>query len=81
MQFAIPSKGRAGRTKTQGVLSNAVFYVPENESESYKKAMPRSQVVAVPLEVKGITQTRNFILKEAKDRWIVMVDDDIKAQG
>lgn len=81
MQFAIPSKGRAGRTKTQGVLSNAVFYVPENESESYKKAMPRSKVVAVPLEVKGITQTRNFILKEAKDRWIVMVDDDIKAQG
>lgn len=81
MLFAIPSKGRAGRTKSQEVLADAVFYVPDNEADAYRKALPGHEVVAVPLEVKGITKTRNFILEHASDRWVVMVDDDVKSQG
>lgn len=81
MLFAIPSKGRAGRTKTQSVLMSAVFYVPENEAADYRRALPAHKVVGVPLDVKGITKTRNFILDNAGDRWVVMVDDDVKTQG
>lgn len=81
MQFAIPSKGRAGRTKSQTVLPQSVFYVPENEALDYRRALPSHQVIAVPNEIRGITKTRNWILQHCKERWVVMVDDDVKTQG
>ena len=31
--------------------------------------------------MKGITRTRNWILENSRDRWVVMIDDDVKAQG
>lgn len=81
MQFAIPSKGRAGKVKSVSVLPSAVLYVPEIEAAYYMRAYPGKQVVGVPSEIKGITATRNFILDHADDLWVVMVDDDLKNQG
>jgi len=38
-------------------------------------------VMAVPNDVKGITATRNWILKNCQDVYIVMMNDDLFAQG
>lgn len=80
MLFAIPSKGRPGRVKSQAVLPSARVYVPESEVADYVAAGARN-VVAVPDSVRGITRTRNYILEHADDRHVVMVDDDVKSQG
>jgi serine/threonine protein phosphatase PrpC len=79
MQIAIPSKGRAGQTKSDKVLPSAVMYVPESELHQYEQFC--ANVVAVPNDVKGITPTRNWILKNCGDEWVVFVDDDVKNYG
>lgn len=80
MLIAVPSKGRAGQVKTAKILPSCVVYVPELEVAAYKKAGSQ-QVVGVPNDVRGITKTRNWILRNTDDRHVVMVDDDVKAQG
>ena len=80
MLIAIPSKGRAGQVKTQKILQTAVVYVPALEKPAYEAA-GASNVVAVPNDVQGITATRNWILRNTDEQWVVMVDDDVKAQG
>lgn len=78
MLIAIPSKGRAGRTTSDKILPNAVFYVPESEIHQYNYI---KNVVGVPKEVKGITTTRNWIMKNTNEKYIVMIDDDAKNVG
>ena len=81
MQFAVPSKGRAGSVKTADVLSSCVLYVPRAEADDYRKSNPGQKVVGVPTRVKGITPTRNWILDNCGDERVVMIDDDVKVQG
>lgn len=79
MLIAIPSKGRAGRTKTDKILPNyGTFFVPESEIHQYSYV---KNVIGVPLSVKGITETRNWILRNSKDKWVVFLDDDVKNCG
>lgn len=80
MVIAVPSKGRAGKVKTQKVLPSCSVYVPDLEVDAYCAA-GTVNVVGVPNEVKGITQTRNWILRNTDDKRIVMVDDDVKHHG
>lgn len=80
MLIAVPSKGRAGQVKTQKIIPSCVVYVPELEVEAYRKAGTQN-VVGVPNEIRGITKTRNWILRNTDDRHVVMIDDDVKAQG
>lgn len=80
MLVAIPSKGRAGKVKSQVVVPEAVVYVPDYEAESYRQAGCKN-VVAIPGEIKGITKTRNWILDNTKERHIVFIDDDVKQAG
>src|SRR5215471_6650248 len=80
MLVAVPSKGRAGMVRTQTVLPDCSVFVPALEAEAYWKAGARN-VVAVPNEVQGITQTRNWILHHTRDRWVVMIDDDVRTHG
>lgn len=80
MIFAVPSKGRPFEVKTQKILPSCIVYVPESEVVDYRKAGVQN-VVAVPGSVKGITATRNWILDNTEERHVVMVDDDVKAQG
>ncbi len=80
MLIAVPSKGRAGRVMTQAVLPSASIFVPALEVAAYQKMGGRN-VVAVPNEVRGITATRNWILRQADDRRVVMIDDDVRTQG
>lgn len=79
MVITIPSKGRAGKTKSSMFFKDAILYVPEYEYNDYK--IFNENVIAVPHEIKGITKTRNFILNDCKDKYIIMIDDDVKIQG
>src|SRR3984893_17476228 len=80
MIIAVPSKGRPTRVLTQKHLPDCLVYVPANEAKDYERAKVRN-IVAVPDKIKGITRTRNWILDHERDPYIVMVDDDVKAQG
>ncbi len=79
MLIAIPSKGRAGLTTSQKILPNATWFVPESEIHQYKGLY--KNVVGVPTTVRGITPTRNWILKNTNEKWVVFIDDDAKNVG
>ena len=79
MLIAVPSKGRAGLTTTNKILPNCVFFVPESEVYQYKGII--KNIIGVPKEVRGITPTRNWILKNTDERWVVFLDDDAKNVG
>lgn len=80
MEFkvAIPSKGRAGIITSQEIFKSAVLYVPESELRQY--SIYKNEVVGVPSDVKGITQTRNWILKNNFCN-IFFLDDDLEYGG
>lgn len=79
MLIAIPSKGRAGRTTTQNILPNCTFFVPSSEEHQYKGSV--KNIIPVPKEVRGITPTRNWIMKNNNDNEIVFIDDDVRFAG
>jgi hypothetical protein len=80
MHVAIPSKGRATKVKSQKLITSASVYVPEIEMEAYTKTGVKN-LVPVPGSVKGITQTRNWILDNVNDPHVVFIDDDVKTAG
>ena len=77
-QIAIPSKGRAGLITSHEIFKSAVIYVPENEVRQY--SIYKNKIVGIPIEVKGITATRNWILKN-NDCNIFFLDDDFEYGG
>jgi hypothetical protein len=80
---AIPSKDRAGKVRSQRVIPSALVFVPSGEERAYEQGGAQ-HLVTVPPSVRGVTATRNFILDYAKDIGetdVVMIDDDVKAQG
>lgn len=80
MLIAIPSKGRSGRCKTVRFLSSyGTVYCPEDEVNQYK--IWGCTVIGIPLEVKGIVRTRNWILDHTDERWVVFLDDDMRRAG
>lgn len=79
MLIAIPSKGRPRKLKSKEFMKSAVLFVPESEVKQYKQIY--NEVVGVPNNVRGITPTRNWILKNTDERYVVMCDDDLKSAG
>jgi glycosyltransferase involved in cell wall biosynthesis len=79
MLIAVPSKGRAGLTSTNKILPNATFFVPDSELHQYLGLI--KNVIGVPKEVRGITPTRNWILKNTDEKWVVFLDDDVVNAG
>jgi hypothetical protein len=77
-KIAIPSKGRAGIITSQEIFKSAIIYVPENEVKQY--SIYKNEIVGIPNEVKGITATRNWILKN-NDCNIFFLDDDFEYGG
>lgn len=77
-QIAIPSKGRAGLMTSQEVFKSAIIYVPENEVKQY--SIYSNKIIGIPIEVKGITATRNWILKNNNCN-IFFLDDDFLRGG
>jgi hypothetical protein len=79
MLIAVPSKGRAGKCPTLDFFTDATLFVPESEAHQYQRHY--ANVVTVPDSVRGITCTRNWILKNCGSPRVVFVDDDLKTQG
>jgi hypothetical protein len=79
MHIAIPSKNRAGKCTTQKIIKDCTFYVSESEVHQYKQFY--DNVVGMPKEVIGITKARNWILKNCNQKYVVMLDDDVKTAG
>ena len=77
-QIAIPSKGRAGLITSHEIFKSAIIYVPENETKQY--SIYKNKIVGIPIEIKGITATRNWILKN-NDCNIFFLDDDFEYGG
>lgn len=77
-KVAIPSKGRAGIITSHEIFKSAVLYVPESEVRQY--SIYKNEVVGVPSDVKGITKTRNWILKNNTCN-IFFLDDDLEYGG
>ena len=79
----IPTKGRAGKTKTDKLLCKAdlhyCFVVEPQDSHLY--ATLGHQIMVLPENDAGITYSRNWILKQMRKMkyerfW--MLDDDIE---
>lgn len=77
-QIAIPSKGRAGLITSHEIFKSAVVYVPENEVKQY--SIYSNKIIGIPIDVKGITATRNWILKNNNCN-IFFLDDDFQYGG
>ena len=80
MLIAVPSKGRAGNTTTQNVVASGIFFVPESEMDDYNRSGVKA-VIPVPNDIRGITRTRNWILKNQNDKRVVFLDDDCQRIG
>ena len=78
-EIAIPSKGRAGIITSQSIFKSATLYVPSSEVTQY--SIYENKIVGIPTEVKGITATRNWILKENENRNVFFIDDDLQYFG
>jgi hypothetical protein len=81
MLIAVPSKGRANKVRTLKILPTATLFVPTNEVDAYRTCYPDADIRGVPIAVSGITATRNWILNNAGDDDVVMIDDDVKTCG
>jgi hypothetical protein len=81
MHLAIPTKGRAGRVTSLRYAPQATLYAPDTEAHAYRTCYPHCPIVPVPLDVQGITATRNWILAQAPDPYVVFLDDDVKRAG
>jgi hypothetical protein len=77
-EIAIPSKGRANLITSQKIFKSAILYIPENELMQY--SIYKNKIVTIPNEIKGITATRNWILKNS-DKNIFFLDDDLQYGG
>jgi len=70
----IPSMGRAGKVTTHKLFKESYIVCPDSEVDLYKEH--HDNVIGVDDKVKGITQTRNWILDYNKENWHIQVDDD-----
>ena len=81
MMIAVPSKGRSGGIiPTQKRLPDCFVFVPELEVDAYRSTGNKN-IIGVPNDIQGITKTRNWILKNTDDPWVVFIDDDVKNAG
>lgn len=80
MLIAIPSARRAGNTTSDKLFKQATMYVPAHELTAYAASV-KNKLVAVPSDVRGITATRNWILANTTDKYVVFLDDDYNKAG
>lgn len=79
--IAIPSKSRPVYSKSKELLKSAILFIPENEEKYYSKIYDKNELILVPSDIKGITKTRNWILKNVNYKYVVFIDDDLKQTG
>jgi len=87
MLIAIPSCGRSTVEKQVTIRSlrnipyKTVICVPASEARRYRNNITDFEVVEVPDDIKGISDTREWILfelsKKMKEQRVLMLDDDM----
>lgn len=75
IKILCPSKGRADNVMTIALIPTLELVVSENEAEEYKKNYPDTIVHSVPSYIKGITATRQWMLENFEE--VFMIDDDV----
>jgi len=81
MKIYVPSYKRAGDVLTRKVIPDSILAIHEFEKDDYKKK-EGGELLIIPDDLRGnIAKVRNFILDNANDDKIVMVDDDVRSFG
>lgn len=75
IKVVCPSKGRHDNVRTIKFFPNLTLIVPHNEVELYKENYPYLEVIGTPPHIKGITPTRQWILEQYEE--VFMIDDDV----
>ena len=75
MTVVCPSKGRANNVRTLAYFPDLKLIVPESEADDYSANYPSVEVIGTPKNVKGITPTRQWILDNFGE--VFMIDDDV----
>jgi hypothetical protein len=78
-RVCIPSKSRASLMTSHKIFKSAYIYVPESEVSIYKSVC-KNKIIGVPISVRGITSTRNWILKNTEED-VFFIDDDLLYGG
>ena len=76
LQIICPSTKRASEVLTSKFVANLIICCPNIEVSDYKKHNPNVEVLGVPDNVKGIVSTRQWILDNFEEPF--MIDDDVK---
>jgi len=75
----IPSRARVGNMRRMmDLLPQAVVCVAEQEAAAYREALPPGHRLMVHPNIVGLAPTRNWILDNAQEDCVVMVDDDLR---
>lgn len=72
----IISRGRADSIISHLVFPDAELWCPNSETESYRHT--GLAITAVPDDVCGLGNVRNYVLDNCPEDVVVMIDDDIK---
>lgn len=75
VRIVSPSNKRAANVRTVKTVDEVTLCVPENQVREYEEHNPDNEVVGVPMDVKGLVNTRQWILERFGS--IFTVDDDI----
>lgn len=80
MIIAVPSMSRHKSQTTANIFPSSIFFVPYSQFDEYAEEI-QNKIIPVPETIKGITQTRNWILNNNQKDDIIFIDDDIREIG
>lgn len=75
IKVVCPSKGRSSNVKTLKIMPYLTLVVPASEEDEYRANYPDADIVSTPSSIKGIVPTRQWILDNYEN--VFMIDDDV----
>lgn len=82
MKIYIPTLSRAGKISTlkwipREMLKFVHLVVQKQEHEEYQDKHPDVSKLVLPGDIKTISPTREYIIKNCNEKYIIMMDDDL----
>lgn len=75
----IPTYKRWDKVHTLKLIDGAVLVCPKSQEEEYRKYNKDVNILVCPDEIEGnIARKRNWIKRQCKTKYLIMMDDDIK---
>jgi hypothetical protein len=75
VKIVSPSNKRAASVMSTRLAEDVALCVPANQEGEYREHNPNDEIVPVPMEVKGLVRTRQWILERFGS--IFTIDDDV----